>query len=354
MDSPPPPPPSPSFWCYQCTRIVSVAEEETVVCPHCRGGFIQSVDPTDFSPEHPRRFASPRRRRRNGASFNPLIVLRNSSEQESEASESSPGGGARRSYELYYDDGSGTGIRPLPPSMSETLLGSGFEVMLDRLSQIGFSLWARPENPPASKHAVASLPTVQIQACHVDAEAHCAVCTDAFALGSEAREMPCKHIYHADCIFPWLNLHNSCPVCRHELPIDDSEGGAGQSAAVGLSIWRLPGGGFAVGRFVGGGDGEMPAVYSEVEGSLSLNGGAARGIEWGPWVRHQRRGVFRRFLGNLGSIFRRGRSNSNGAPLRRSSSLHDSDSGSNSGSVFSRYVLRRDRSTSTTSIRIEQ
>lgn len=331
MDSPPP---SPSFWCYQCTRIVSVAAEETVVCPHCRGGFIQSVDPTDFSPR--------RRRRRSGASFNPLIVLRNNSSEP----ESSPGGGGRRSYELYYDDGSGTGIRPLPSSMSESLLGSGFEVMLDRLSQIGFSLWARPENPPASKHAVASLPTVQIQVCHVEAEVHCAVCTDAFALGSEVREMPCKHIYHADCIFPWLNLHNSCPVCRHQLPVDDPDG----AGAVGLSIWRLPGGGFAVGRFVGGGEGEMPAVYSEVEGTLSLNGAAPRGIEWGPWVRRRRGGVFRRFLGNLGSIFRRG--SSDGAPLRRSASLRDSEPGSGSGSVFSRYVLRRDRST--TSIRIEQ
>ncbi|KAL1558705.1 RING-type E3 ubiquitin transferase [Salvia divinorum] len=344
MDSPPP---SPSFWCYQCTRIVAVASEEAVVCPHCRGGFIQSVDPTDFSPDHPRRFASPRRhRRRNGTSFNPLIVLRNVSESSSSESQAAEG---RRSYELYYDDGSGTGIRPLPSSMSESLLGSGFEVMLDRLSQIGFSLWARPENPPASKHAVASLLEVQIQACHVEAEAHCAVCTDPFALGSVAREMPCKHIYHADCIFPWLDLHNSCPVCRHELPVDEPDGVSGQSGAVGLSIWRLPGGGFAVGRFVGGGEGEMPAVYSEVEGSLSLTGGAPRGIEWGPWVRRRRGGAFRRFLGNLGSIFRRGRSGSgsgsaDGAPLRRTTSLRDSEPGSDE-SVFRRYVLRRDRST---------
>lgn len=341
-------PPSPSYWCYQCTRIVTAASEDAVVCPHCSGGFIQLVDPTDFSPERPRRFTSPRRRRRNGTSFNPLIVLRNNSESES------PPGGGRRSYELYYDDGSGTGIRPLPSAMSESLLGSGFEVMLDRLSQIGFSLWARPENPPASKHAVASLPAIQIQPCHVNAEAHCAVCTDAFALGSEAREMPCKHIYHSDCIFPWLNLHNSCPVCRHELPVDEPDGVSGQSGSVGLSIWRLPGGGFAVGRFIGGGEGEMPAVYSEVEGSLSLNGGAPRGIEWGPWVQQRRGGVLRRFFGNLGSIFRRGRSDSaDGAPMRRSASLRESGSSSGSGdSVFSRYVLRRDRSTA--SVPIEQ
>ncbi|KAL8531430.1 hypothetical protein ACS0TY_008141 [Phlomoides rotata] len=337
------PPPSPSYWCYQCTRTVIVASEEAVVCPHCHGGFIQLVDPTDFSPAPPRRFG---RRRRDGTSFNPLIVLRNNPE-----SETPPGGDgvSRRSYELYYDDGSGSGLRPLPSSMSESLLGSGFEMMLDRLSQIGFSLWARPENLPASKHAIASLPTVQIVHSHVESDSTCAVCTDAFTLGSEAREMPCKHIYHSDCIFPWLNLHNSCPVCRHELPSDESDGVSVQSDAVGLSIWRLPGGGFAVGRFVSGGDGEMPAVYSELDGSMSLNGGAPSGIVWGPWVRRRRGGALRRFFGHIGSIFRRrGDTYSGGGPVRSASV---SDSGS-ANSVFSRYVLRRDRSRS--SVPIEQ
>ena len=35
--------------------------------------------------------------------------------------------------------------------------------------------------------------------------------------------MPCGHLYDKTCIGEWLQQHNQCPVCRHELPTDDAE-----------------------------------------------------------------------------------------------------------------------------------
>ncbi|EFJ40020.1 hypothetical protein VOLCADRAFT_100265 [Volvox carteri f. nagariensis] len=51
----------------------------------------------------------------------------------------------------------------------------------------------------------------------------CTVCHDAFEAGGEVVELPCRHCFHEDCIMPWLQEQNTCPVCRTRL----GEGHAG-------------------------------------------------------------------------------------------------------------------------------
>merc|ERR1719233_2151163 len=77
--------------------------------------------------------------------------------------------------------------------------------------------------PPASKKIVEQLKEVEYSEDNKEQESTCAVCKDDFKEGDKVIQFPCpnKHLYHGICIHPWLKLHNSCPVCRHELPTDD-------------------------------------------------------------------------------------------------------------------------------------
>lgn len=312
--------------------------QDAIVCPDCDGGFLEEIEASpSLARRHlfggdrpfPETRAEPiriRRHRRNGngdrSPFNPVIVLRGPSD----------GGGGRdadrsrsSSFELYYDDGSGSGLRPLPPSMSGFLMGSGLERLLDQLSQIEINGLAGRgfDHPPASKAAIESMPTIEITNSQ---DCNCAVCMEPFDLGAEAREMPCKHIYHQDCILPWLSLRNSCPVCRHEMPtdvrgrlmadphVDDrSPAAASEDETMGLTIWRLPGGGFAVGRFTGGmraGERQLPVVYTEMDGGFN-SGGAPRRISWSSrGNRSQQRGGIGRMFRNIFSFLGRRRSTS--------------------------------------------
>ncbi|XP_017248355.2 probable E3 ubiquitin-protein ligase RHY1A [Daucus carota subsp. sativus] len=80
----------------------------------------------------------------------------------------------------------------------------------------------RPGPAPAPASAIEGLPILTLGPSHLISDSHCPVCKDAFEVGGEAKELPCRHFYHSDCIVPWLHLHNSCPVCRYQLPDDPS------------------------------------------------------------------------------------------------------------------------------------
>ncbi|GAB2274702.1 hypothetical protein Dimus_009473 [Dionaea muscipula] len=42
----------------------------------------------------------------------------------------------------------------------------------------------------------------------------CAICLDDFEVKSQVTVTPCNHMFHEDCIVPWLKSQGQCPVCR--------------------------------------------------------------------------------------------------------------------------------------------
>ncbi|CAA2987076.1 E3 ubiquitin- ligase Praja-2-like isoform X1 [Olea europaea subsp. europaea] len=81
-------------------------------------------------------------------------------------------------------------------------------------------------SPPAAKSVLENLPLVELTKEEVgenNDSVVCTVCKDEVAIGEKVTRMPCCHLYHGDCILPWLKIRNTCPVCRYELPTDDVE-----------------------------------------------------------------------------------------------------------------------------------
>ncbi|KAK9052870.1 hypothetical protein SSX86_029500 [Deinandra increscens subsp. villosa] len=247
------------YWCYQCHQTVRIASDNSpVVCPRCFGQFIYEIDIarprlvvefTEFDPSPEARLLealslmfdpplAPQTNRHHDIGIRPPWRRRL---------------GRRTSSNSRFDDmdgwGPDTGILARPRSRSWIILtpnnlpragnhsnhnhnedeegvtrgvdprnyygGSELNELIEELTQND-----RPGPLPAPDSVINALPNVKITQTHLlnDSQS-CAVCMDDFKVGGEAKELPCNHIFHSNCIVPWLRLHNSCPVCRNELPV---------------------------------------------------------------------------------------------------------------------------------------
>ncbi|GAB4844888.1 hypothetical protein Ancab_038279 [Ancistrocladus abbreviatus] len=254
------------YYCYRCHLTVRIASENPseILCPRCLGPFVSEirvpqprllVDFTDYDP-------SPEARLLEALALTtepPVRVRNRNSDNRSNRFRRRP----RRPTALEGDDdlvhGRGTQLWPrIPPqtrrddqdfepvfqprswiilqpvgsppgavgpiSRPEGLVPPAFDpwyyligLVLNELIE-GLTENDRQGPVPAPESAIEAVPTVKVTQEHLRDSSQCPVCKEEFEAGTEARELPCKHVYHSDCIVPWLRLHNSCPVCRHELP----------------------------------------------------------------------------------------------------------------------------------------
>lgn len=106
--------------------------------------------------------------------------------------------------------------------------GGAFPFSFDDFAIIinqGMNEGNQPRTNPTDQQFISSLPEVPIETKHCkkldDGKLEfptCSVCIVDFALGDKGMFLPCGHTFHPDCIKPWLRDHNTCPVCRKELP----------------------------------------------------------------------------------------------------------------------------------------
>ena len=48
-------------------------------------------------------------------------------------------------------------------------------------------------------------------------EPHCSICLCEYEEGDKLVCLPCKHVYHADCVGSWCKNHTRCPLCNLDL-----------------------------------------------------------------------------------------------------------------------------------------
>ncbi|KAK3345015.1 hypothetical protein B0H65DRAFT_192547 [Neurospora tetraspora] len=80
--------------------------------------------------------------------------------------------------------------------------------------------------PPASQAAIEKLRVKDIdeqmlQGCQ-DNKTKCVICVDDMTLGDKATLLPCNHFFHGECVTPWLKVHNTCPVCRRSVEVEEA------------------------------------------------------------------------------------------------------------------------------------
>ncbi|WOL12568.1 E3 ubiquitin-protein ligase [Canna indica] len=256
------------YWCHMCSQMVNPVMEVELTCPHCDSGFVEEVDGRGgdmddqalslWAPillgvlgggslrrrrihrEEERESsdhdgdseveAIRRRRRRTSAILQLLQVIRQGSRAETDASDAESERRRRRDHVILINPfnqaiilrgASDAGTEP-PQSQSAGNVGDGavsagdyLDALLQRLAENDPSRYG---TPPAQKEAVEAMPSVKIEE-----STSCSICLEELEVGGEARETPCKHRFHGACILPWLELHSSCPVCRFQMPADESK-----------------------------------------------------------------------------------------------------------------------------------
>ncbi|GAB2275299.1 hypothetical protein Dimus_010060 [Dionaea muscipula] len=278
-----------SYFCYQCNGNVTLtpSPDSDLVCPNCNGDFLEEVETANPNPYPNRNLLEDDpialRDRLISSSFNPFAgfgdgavglgftsatrggsILFSSTPIDLENPRDFTGrfpaayqeghafdpfaflqnylqdlraDGASVEF-LVENHPSGPGFH-LPPNIGDYFVGPGLEQLIQQLAENDPNRYG---TPPASKKAVEGLPSIKITKELVKSDsAQCTVCMNEFELDSEVKQLPCKHLYHSDCILPWLELHNSCPVCRYELPTDDLEDQPAGNQGLGSSIRGMGG-----------------------------------------------------------------------------------------------------------------
>jgi hypothetical protein len=88
---------------------------------------------------------------------------------------------------------------------------------------IDFWLGRAKQDQETDEHLLELIPETTIQNTEKlpEEKKSCIICLSDYEVGENILTLSCTHSFHTNCIRDWLNSHNNCPICKHEIKKED-------------------------------------------------------------------------------------------------------------------------------------
>ncbi|VDN01880.1 unnamed protein product [Thelazia callipaeda] len=224
-----------TFYCHSCEQAVSLRDGD-FVCARCGGEFIEELSVGNSPSMSPfemifGQFISDRTPRNTN-------VVSSSDTQQNENQEQQPQPSSIR-FPMVPGEDDNVVVRFLNQLLSD-LSAQGTQVQLqitrepnaqgtifhgllsdyafgeNGLDQIVTQLLNQFEggSTPVDPKLLANLPMTTVEKKHIESDAQCTTCMETFKENEVVAILDCQHIFHRECILPWLTRSDTCPVCR--------------------------------------------------------------------------------------------------------------------------------------------
>ncbi|CRK90847.1 CLUMA_CG004537, isoform A [Clunio marinus] len=210
------------FYCHQCNHQWRKNQAAEYLCPQCQEGFIEEVDNTTDFPSNRANGSSPR-------NSDPFISLVNRIMRRA-----TPTRVSRRNRNTIRSRSRSPGattssrtaeIRNRTREAIIEMIHPHTSRRLERTRTLNFALddfmssfLSSPRPPAMGLDKLLTIPEITITIEQTNEKVQCSVCFDEFKLNEKGvKKLSCNHLYHGKCIFPWLRISASCPVCRANL-----------------------------------------------------------------------------------------------------------------------------------------
>ena len=175
---------SPSFVCHSCFHMFrfSTIENSERLCPNCQSSFLEQLDHGMSN----RRSVETDMNRHGQLTFEQARRITNATAM----------------------------LRLLESQLREELehLQLAFEAANQRIS----------ESQQEKKKTLTKIMKGKLRNCCISldmvcSQPSCPICSEDYVVGADSLKLPCSHFFHKSCVMPWLELKQTCPICRGEM-----------------------------------------------------------------------------------------------------------------------------------------